>query len=82
MLWNIKAVLRKTRYMFLLLRARFKWDTERETESLHYSTYSSSKSPGKVERTGFVLGKNCILVLCWEKPSKCVEFFCFDKMKC
>lgn len=39
MLWNIKAVLRKTRYMFPLLRARFKWDTERETVSLYYSVY-------------------------------------------
>lgn len=40
MLYNIKAVLRKTRYMFPLLRARFKWgDTERETESLYYSIY-------------------------------------------
>lgn len=36
MLWSIKPVLRKNRFMFSLLRAGFKWDTERETDSLYY----------------------------------------------
>lgn len=46
MLWNIKSVLRKSNFKISLLRIGFKWDAERETNSLFYSMFSAVNHQG------------------------------------